>query len=201
MSCNNIMPKYYFHFHVPDEDIYFNGQLQSVHCIQIKKNGQQCKNHCIIGTPYCRAHLLYQHFLVIKTSTIPNAGLGVFVKNIHKGNNEVVFKTGDRICAYDGEVITQEVADHRYGNNTAVYGVSLHNHMVEDGALRRGIGSLINHKPSHANCRLSINAHNRCQIIATKNIRNNTELFLSYGRSYKLNEPNVHTATNHFKWA
>lgn len=192
---------YYFHMHIPASDIYFNGQLQSKRCIEMKRNGEQCKNRCIIGTPYCRAHLLYQHFLYIQTSTIPNAGLGVFVRNIHKTNNEVVFKRGDRICMYDGEIITQQVLDNRYGDSTAPYVVELRNHLYEDGALSRGVGSLINHKVrAQCNCRLSANRDNKIQIIATKNIKNNTELFLNYGNTYQFNELDVYTTTNHNKW-
>ena len=50
-----------------------------------------------------------------------------------------------------------------------------------------------------ANVRFSISANNKIKIIATKNIKNNAELFVNYGNDYNFNEP-VSTSTNNRKW-
>ncbi len=78
--------------------------------------------------------------------------------------------------------------------------MELHKKVFEDASVIRGIGALINHFPSKANCRLSINRNNRCVIVASKNIRNGDELYLNYGRQYKLHENVVATSTNKSKF-
>jgi hypothetical protein len=193
----------YFHYHIPDLDIWYDHPVESVRCEEIKPNGQRCRKKCVIGSPNFSIHLKYKHFLVILDSEIPGAGKGLYVWDPHKGEDDVVFKKGDRICYYNGEVLTEEQFNERYParNYTAPYTVELHNHQYEDGALQRGVGALINHKPSrHCNCKLSIGRNNRAQIIATKTIRNYEELFCNYGRGYKFNENGLETSTNNRKY-
>ena len=56
-------------------------------------------------------------------------------------------KEGDEIIPYFGENVTRHELDRRYGhNNTAPYGIQKRNGF-EDGALSRGVGTLVNHKP------------------------------------------------------
>ena len=71
-----------------------------------------------------------------------------------------------------------------------------------DGALKRGLGTLINHQPKHkANTRFSV-ARNRqnVHLVATKKIRNHKEMFVNYGKTYKLREPGVSYSTNSSKY-
>jgi hypothetical protein len=193
----------YFHWHIPDLDIYYDKPLQSNRCEEIKPDGHQCRRKVVMGAPYCNIHLKYKHFLVIRDSTIQNAGKGVFVFHPQKQEDEIIFKKGERICYYEGEVLTHDQFLERYTahDKTAPYTVQLHNNKFEDGALKRGIGSLLNHKRmSGCNCKLSISHNNRAQIIATKNIYNYEELFINYGRSYRFNEAGVETSTNNKKY-
>jgi SET domain-containing protein len=192
----------YFHWHIPDLDIYYDKPLESTRCEEIKPNGSRCKRKVVIGAPYCHTHLKYKHFLVVRDSTIQNAGKGVFVLDVHREEDEIIFRKGDRVCYYEGEVLSHEQFLERYSNadKTAPYTVQLHNNKYEDGALKRGIGSLLNHKRmNQCNCKLSISRNNRAQIIATKNIYNYEELFINYGRSYRFNEeaPNLLIALWH----
>ncbi len=192
----------YFHYHCPDLEIWFDKPLQSNRCTEICKNGNQCRKNVVIGSPYCSIHLKYKHFLAIGPSTIENSGNGVFVIDPYKGEEEIVFRKGDRICYYDGEIISYEQLVQRYSNvRTAPYVIELHNNRYEDGALKRGIGTIINHKPTrNCNCRFSISKNNRGQVIATKNIKNSEELFANYGREYKIREKDVTISTNRNKY-
>lgn len=190
----------YFHFHVPSSNIDFNHPIMAQQCEQIKDDGERCKKRVAQGCPYCFLHLKYKHFLCIKPSTIEQAGLGVFVCNIKENNDFIVYRKNQKICPFDGEVITKEVLDDRYGEYTAPYAIEIHNDMVEDGATKRGIGSIINHQPNaRTNCRYSITRDNHAWIVATKDIKNNTELFVNYGSSYRFGERGVQFSTNYKK--
>ena len=68
--------------------------------------------------------------------------------------------------------------------------------MYVDSALKRGVASLANTRNNNNNARISANTANKTITLkATKPIRNNQEIFVSYGRAYRLNEPNVRFAT------
>ena len=154
-----------------------------------------------MGLPYCHVHLKYKHHLRIKKSLIPDSGDGVFVINPKKDDNEVIFKSGAIICMYEGKVMTVEELEDIYGDYNAPYGVLLNNHEVENADIHRGVGAMINHKNNkqQVNCRISVNRQNRAQIVATKNIKNNAELYLHYGDAYKFNEEGVITKTDNKK--
>ena len=81
----------------------------------------------------------------------------------------------------------------RYGSYTAPYGIQISKRQNEDGALHRGIGSLVNHPPHNgrSNARFSVSKQ-RIVLVATKNIRNNQEIFVNYGRDYRFNELATH---------
>jgi len=188
----------YFHFHTPNGDDY-DAPLETHRCRANAKAGNRCKNRVTIGLSTCWQHTLSQKFLQIKTSTIPNAGDGLFARRGKIDDRTiVVFKSGNVVCQYNGEIISQQTLEDRYGDNTAPYGVELRGRK-EDGALARGVGTLINHNPRKKNCRIATNRANRAQIIAIKNVKNGDELFVSYGRSYRFNE-DVETSTNGRKY-
>ena len=90
--------------------------------------------------------------------------------------------------------------NRRYKEYTAPYGLQNRIDIFEDAAFKRGIGSIINHAPRKANCRISIGRNNRASIVATKNIKNGEELYMSYGKDYKLVEDGVRTSTNNNKY-
>jgi len=189
----------YYHFHT--EEHTYDDKLKSYQCDFIKKDNTQCKKRVVIGTPYCFIHQKNEFHLQKKESNIENAGVGLFVIDTKKGENDIIFKPNQKICDYDGDVITHDTLNLRYRHYTAPYAIELHNKLYEDASIHRGIGSLINHaNDAHANCRLSISRQNKAQIIATKNIRNNTELLCNYGRSYRMNEQGVQSSTNRRKY-
>ena len=194
----------YFHYHVPQQEHYFDAPIETCQCAQIKDDGLRCKRRVCIGMPYCYMHLKFKHFLCIKQSSIPNSGMGVFACNQKLPEGAIIFKKNERICYYDGEIISKEVLEDRYTKDyTAPYALEINKNRFEDGATHVGVGALINHKPmSKSNCRLSITGgkNRKGQIIATKNIKNNTELFLNYGKQYDLNQEGVICSRNNKKY-
>ena len=186
----------YFHYHTDER--HLDAPLVSSRCKYTKNNHEQCKNKVVIGKNYCYVHRLYELHLQIKKSTIPNAGIGLFAIDKSKGNGEVVFKKSQKICDYNGEVISLNRLNARYGDTTAPYAIALNKNKYEDGAINRGIGTVVNHSSnkSKVNCRFSIKRDNTAEIIATKNIKNGAELFVDYGDDYKLNEVGVFSSTN-----
>ena len=196
------MPNY-FHFKVPAEGIDFNHQLASQQCSFIKTDGHRCKLHVVFGLPMCFLHRKKEYKISVKPSTIPNAGKGLFADN-NTNNNDVVFREGNKICPYYGETLNKQQMDNRYGvTKTAAYAIQLREDETSlDAAVKRGVGSLINHKSrSYANTRFSLNRpKTEINLVATKNIRNKNELFVPYGGDYRFNEPGLLTATNMKKY-
>ena len=122
----------------------------------------------------------------------------LFARNVHEVDG-VVFPNGDIVCPYNGKIIDRNELNRRYKEYTAPYGLQNRIGIFEDTAFRRGIGSIINnHFPSKANCRISIGRNNRASIVATKNIKNGEELYINYGKDYKLVEKGV-TNNNKYK--
>lgn len=180
------------------EDIHYRCFLESIQCIDQTNAHKQCKRQTVIGSPYCYTHLLYKHHLRIKKSTIPNSGNGLFAVDPMDSSHKVIFKPNDPelcvIALYKGEIIDKDELIERYGNKTPPYVVGINNNRYEDGAKIRGVGSIANTKPNHNNATISV--HNGyAKIKATKNIYNGDEIFLSYGRSHKLNEQGVNHTT------
>ena len=180
---------YKFQFNVNDEKV-FEGDIICQECIEINKNGKQCKKTTCIGTPFCWIHLQYIKKLKIKPWTIPNGGRGLFVVDKSAGNNDIIFKKGHTIITYGGELLNSRQLNNRYSKYTAPYAYKIDKDNYRDGALKRGIGSLSNTNSSRNNARLSANTKLKTATLkATKNIRNGNEIFVSYGRQYKFDEP------------
>jgi SET domain-containing protein len=152
--------------------------------------------------------------LKIGPSLIPNVGKGVFARDTKKSGQSIVFKPGETIVKYDGQIITNGRRLRRYGDDhTGPYLVELRmDHRYEDAALFRGVGSLINHKAknraySDTDMRQPVNVKmrytrrnvaaagqprrmiaDRVVIKASRNIRNNEELYTDYGTVYDFDE-------------
>jgi hypothetical protein len=191
------MPKY-FHFHIDTKHMthHFDAQMHTMRCEYVKQNGERCKNNVIIGQPFCWIHERVGNHLKIAKSLIQDAGLGLFAYN-GKDDREVVFKKGEVICPYYGEIIDERELIRRYADKTAPYAIEIKAHEIyEDGALQRGIGSLVNHWPRKKNVRFSVSRERRVNIVALRNIRNGEELYVSYGRGYRMGENGVEFSTS-----
>jgi len=106
---------YYFKFYDNERDPRpsFTCDLDSERCDGQNKNGQRCSRKCIIGTPYCWTHLLSKHHLRILPSTVANAGKGLFVVDKKQPEGAVIFKTGETVCPYGGELIDHDTVKTR----------------------------------------------------------------------------------------
>jgi hypothetical protein len=179
-----------------DGEVNFECKLSSKTCTGTKKDGTQCTRHTVIGQDICWQHLLSMKHLRIKKSLIHNAGKGLFAVDKTKGDNEIIFRKGDKILEYKGDIIDNEELNERYDVNTAPYCVQINENEYVDSACSRSCGSLANTKPNHNNASLTQNKRqHKIFVKCTKNIKNNEEILISYGRSYRINEPNVNHVT------
>lgn len=172
----------------------FTCNLQCVQCKEIKSNGRRCSLKTCIGTPYCWIHLLHNKHLRILNSQVAGAGKGLFAISKQAPDNAILFRTGDVVIEYDGETISHNQLDRRYGDYTAPYALA-HGRTVEDAACKRGIGSISNHsnRKRDSNVRYSLSrTTGRFRLIATKPIRNGHEILSHYGNEYRFDEPTSH---------
>jgi len=143
--------------------------------------------------------LLYLKHLKIKNSTLPNAGKGLFAMNPALEANALIFRQGDLIIDYQGEFIDDAELEDRYGDHTGVYAARLKRNVVEDCACERGVGSIANQanraNGNNAILRANYQIHpQRIQVKATRDIRNNREIFVNYGDEYEFDD-DTHSTT------
>ena len=183
-----------------DGETRFQCKLKSHRCVETNNKGQRCRKNSVIGIPVCWIHLLSKKHLRIKnTTSIPQPkGKGLFALDRKKGENDVIFKKGETIFAYEGEYIDKATLDERYGDFTAPYAVMVKKNRYIDSACERGVASLIN----HANNKKNVNAKfavtrgkdkkaSGIKVVAIKDINNDKEIFLDYGKDYQFDEDNV----------
>jgi hypothetical protein len=173
-------------------DTHFTCLLHCEQCQGRRANGTRCTRRVCMGLQHCWQHAIGELKLRIKPSTMQGAGKGLFVQSREHEHHEWVFRPGDKIVKYYGDVITEEQADHRYGEGTAPYGWEVGQGRVVDAACRRGIAAFANHKPqSRANAKLAKNGY----LVATKHIKNGSEIFVSYGRDFVVRDPDYEYST------
>ena len=80
--------------------------------------GERCKKRTCRYLPTCHIHTKKKYGLLVKKSSIPNAGDGLFALK--------EFKQGEFIADYKGEVLTKAQRDNRYGSRTARPSSPLH---------------------------------------------------------------------------
>ena len=175
----------------------FSGKLYQQKCAV-----PSCYTWVDVGLPYCKAHLASEMRLKLKPSTIQSAGLGVyaFQPSSHGGRrSKAVFQRNEKICEYFGEKLSLQEVERRYGSRfadgtefTAPYVLEVEvngrSNLYIDGALKRGIGTMINHgeHDSNANCFFYKN-----QVYAKTRIYHGEELLVSYGADYFRNNPDI----------
>lgn len=180
-------------------NVHWESQLESIQCEDKVASGARCKRKCVIGSPYCYTHLRAKHSLRIKASTIPNAGKGLFADAPGEDENAIVFARGEKIIGYFGEKINLQELNDRYGKYTAPYGFQVvKDRLYEDAALKRGVGSLANSKPTLKENNATIIIDQRRKVVslrATKNIRNGQEIFCDYGDEYQFDDGSSYSTT------
>ena len=199
---------YEFVYKIDNTAHVFKCTIPSIQCQAQKKNGEgRCGRTTAIGTPFCYNHLLSEKKLRIKPSNTPFAGKGLFAQvSRDPADNTIVFKSGDTIIDYTGEIIDLPTLNSRYDLDenhqfTAPYAYELKAHKsYMDAACNRGVGSSVNHKAfSKANAKFVKTKTNGVvsgiKIVARKDIRNNTEIFASYGQTYRMKNRTTHRTT------
>jgi len=197
------MPKRFEYSSPVDERPRFECTLIRVQCHHIRSNGERCRRFQSTGVSLCPCHLQTDRFLKISTSTVHNAGSGLFACDKTKLDGSIIFSydrtrhCGDFITEYTGQIISEVATDRRYGrDNTVPYGVRLTDRLNIDAACIRGVGSFANHKEGKkANARL-ISDGKRVYLEATKPIRNGHEIFIDYGRDFNIRQEGIAYAHN-----
>jgi hypothetical protein len=98
-----------------------------------------------------------------------------------------------------GEIIDKNELINRYDQFTGPYAAKLKENSYIDCACDRGVGSTANSKPGSNNASFSVSFRNNVgslKVKATKNIKNNSEVFLSYGSGYTYNDRAQHKTIN-----
>ena len=160
---------------------------ECVRCSAATKQGRgpRCKNTTCVYSEFCSAHTKSLFDLALKTSGIPNAGKGLFTTiEIPKNRN---------ISRYTGDIKTTAA----YNADPSGYAVSISKNRVVDGAsTQSALGRYANDcrrsnrsagQCSGPNARLVVSYKDGQPIIwlrATKKIKANSEVFVSYGREY-----------------
>jgi hypothetical protein len=121
--------------------------------------------------------------------------------NAKKPANAIVFRKGETIIGYGGELLDDEELDERYeGENTAPYAVNTKEDANRDCACERSVGSSANTSAGHNNATFAVDrTRTEAKLVASKNIKNGEEIFLAYGRSYRLNELNTSHSTKYHR--
>lgn len=76
-----------------------------------------------------------------------------------------------------------------HSDETAPYGIHINRDRFEDGAIHRGVATLVNQSP-RANmtyARFGV-SRNRIVLFTNKNIRNDAEILVRYGNEYRFDE-------------
>lgn len=166
-------------------------------CVETKPNGERCRNRVCMGVPYCWIHRKKKYNLIVKPSTIPGAGKGLFAVD--------AIPSQSWICPYYGQHLSMNCIDYRYGEETAPYTASFGRINV-DSACKRGVGAMANGLFRLDGFSRSINQHN-CSIeyklrgyggtnsqglwlFAFRDIPAGGELFCYYGEDYNLFDQN-----------
>lgn len=173
---------YGFKFKDNDTGKKFECNVAAMRCKGHVKNGAGCKRTVVIGTPYCFQHLEKIKHLKIKKAG--NLGKGVFAWDKTKRDGACIYKKGDEITKYEGEVLTERQLDARYGpDRTAPYGLQIGNKFV-DLACKRGLGGIFNHKDRGNAASLVEKKVGRGRpylaVEADKCIRNKQQIFVNY---------------------
>jgi hypothetical protein len=121
--------------------------------------------------------------LVVKRSTLPGAGKGLFAKR--------TIKKGERFIEYGGEIITEAELNRRAENDIYGYSFYINRNRVIDAYYTpdqlaryandaRGLKRI---KGIRNNCSYVIYNH-RCWIMAERTLKPGEEIFVGYGNEY-----------------
>jgi hypothetical protein len=161
--------------------------MPSQRCAAFNQKGAQCGRRTKKGH-HCSAHMRLLQRLAIGKSTVPGAGMGLFVA---RGKNAKGFKKGERVCLYTGDWI-QLFPDQESGGT---YFVELNRNLALDGArTNTALGRWANAplggerpdgRPLTANAELvPHHISKQAAIKALRDIDPGEEILVNYGAAY-----------------
>jgi hypothetical protein len=183
-------------------DAWTGCNLKCMQCTHIKNNGHRCANRTCYTLPYCWYHLKSVLKLRIGPTVMKDKKtnrrydfLGLFACDMKAKPGKtpkIVFKRGQPIAPYIGEQLTEQELNQRYPDNeTSIYGYRKQENLYIDSACVRSVASFANACLMSSNENCQVNARlspgspdNYPMLVATKNIRHGSEIFVSYGASY-----------------
>lgn len=124
---------------------------------------------------------LLEKQLIVKPSTIPNAGKGLFTKKF--------IPKGTRIVEYKGRVSSWKEADHEEGLNAYIYFIN-RNHVINASNYKSSFARYSNDAKGMAKVK---GIKNNCQYIlenkkvyieSITDIEAQSEIFVAYGKEY-----------------
>lgn len=200
-----------FEFRDNDTGKHFTCPMQCKRCTAHNKNGRQCNRTVCIGLPYCWLHLQQKEDIKIKNG---RHGKGVFAWDKSNSNKrgavintrKTIFKPGQVITKYNGEKTNERITNERYGNDaTAPYAIALPGGTYEDGACKRGSGTIFNHSNRKSEQKAKLTYERKKVgdrwvyngvVKCLKPIKNGQEIFVDYGNRYRFGENTTQTTKN-----
>lgn len=152
-----------------------------------------CLKLVAVGLPYCATHLDEKLGVRIGETHLyskEDGHLGVFATRDHQA--------GELTLPYVGEPISQATVKQRYAYHTAPY--CLGSTATVDGALRRGIGAMVNHnarKLANAKFMQPTGKVKGWRVRNLRDVKAGEEITVWYGPTYILGEEGVEFETRH----
>jgi hypothetical protein len=150
-------------------------------CTGITKTGQVCKLRTCIRLPYCFIHARKILYLEVKSSTIPNGGCGLFTTKDRSKN--------DKIAEYIGESLSVSEYKTRYPHENGKYVLQIKKGLYSNAKCIRGIAAMANTKKNKSDCNAFFSVSFKtgtASLKLSKNIKQGDEIFVYYGKEYKL---------------
>lgn len=173
-----------------DKKKIFTCDLICSQCQGKTKNKTRCEKTTCIGVPYCWMHLRLEKSLSIKKSSVHGLGLFAMKNKLKRSTTKPIFRPGDRIIHYMGEIKRAKQMEKDYpGDTIAPYAIEDEKHKrFVDSDCVRGVGAMANHsKKPNAEVRLG-ETNQVMTIYAIKKIYHNDEIFIDYGDTYFKND-------------
>ena len=144
--------------------------VSTIRCDAKKVNGERCKRKTRKGDK-CFQHLAIDDGLRIKKSSIPNAGLGLFVTRDFKKDSKIVDYKGEISDKPSGGDYDLEINEHKFINANKSKYVGGYANMARRKDRKTNNSKLTAYKGEG-------------RIKSTKNIKKGNEVLTSYGREY-----------------
>ena len=155
--------------------------------------GVRCAAKCTASAEYgptCVQHTRQIYKVVVKESTIPGAGLGLFAAE-SEDEHSVAFAPGKHeadVVRYEGTLMTETELDAKYPNTDATYVLRLSRNLYVDASdINSCLGRFINHSKdpnTFFQATATSRGGKRGSIRALRNIMRGEEITVDYGEEY-----------------